>query len=241
VAVRRSVLVAGAGLAVVTAVGLQVRRGLGVLRSIDTHAGYWRRRSESSGELLYVALGDSTAQGVGAADPASGYVGRLAADLERESGRSVRVVNLSVTGARAADLVREQLPVLEELRAARPTPSLVTVTIGANDTGRTDPDRFRVDMSAIVAALPPGALVAEVPYFRGTRGADAATFSMVISELVAARGDLVLVPLLKETAGLRPREYAHDLFHPSVVGYDRYYRAFRAAGSIVPAGEQPAG
>jgi acyl-CoA thioesterase-1 len=219
---------AGLFVGLVVMVGVQVRRGLNVLASVPSHADYWRCRAESAGELLYVALGDSTAQGVGSSDPARGYVGRLAEDLER-SGRSVRVLNLSVSGARVADLVRDQLPTLVELLDAGDVPALVTVTIGANDTGRTSFTDFRRDMGRVVAVLPPGSRVAEVPYFRGSRGRDAEAFSACIRELVATRTDLVLVPLLRATKGLRPGEYADDLFHPSERGYDRYYRAFTSA------------
>jgi lysophospholipase L1-like esterase len=228
--VRRRWSAALAALVALTgAIALLVRRGLRVLHSVPVHAAYWKQRAEDDGDLLYVALGDSTAQGVGAHRPDDGYVGALARDLEESTGRSVRVVNLSVSGARVAALVAEQLPVLEKLVADGSAPALVTVTIGANDTGRTPVEDFTRDMGTVIDALPAGSLVAEVPFFNGRRGADAARFSAIIRDLVERRGDLVAVGLFDATRRLRPREYAHDFFHPSARGYERYHRAFRQA------------
>ena len=224
---RRPAAAAAAGTAALVVLAtVQVRRGLGVLHSVDSHAAYWRERAAGDGELLYVALGDSTAQGVGAPDPEDGYVGRLADDLARTSGSSVRVVNLSVSGARVADLVRDQLPRLAELLADEPAPALVTVTIGANDTGRTSRADFARSLQQVVHALPAGALVADVPHFRGRRGPASVELSQVVRELVSERPDLHVVDLHVATTHLGPRDYAHDLFHPSARGYARYYGAF---------------
>ena len=229
---RTKVVALGATLLAGAAVD-QARRGLRVHRSRDEVAAYWRDRSSaraSGGEVLvHVALGDSTAQAVGAAHPDDGYVGRLAADLADEHGRPVHVVNLSATGARVADLVRDQLPALAELLADGTVPALVTVTVGANDTGRTDVADFVSDMEQVLDALPSGSLVADVPYFRGPRGASSFALSGAIRRLVAERPGLVQVDLWIATRGMRPREYAADLFHPSTRGYDRYYRAFAQA------------
>ncbi len=87
----------------------------------------WRRRAARPGELLYVAIGDSAAQGIGARID-SGYVGLLMARLARLSGRTVRTVDLSRYGARVESVLAEQLPQLAELDA-----DLVTVAVGVND------------------------------------------------------------------------------------------------------------
>ena len=227
---RRSVAAGlGATAAVIGGAALAGTKVRDVFRSVGTHREYWQDRAGQPGEQLYIALGDSTAQAVGAIRPQDGYVGRLAADLANETSRTVRVVNLAVSGARVSDLVRDQLPLLAELLAEQPEPALVTVTIGANDTGRTDRAIFEEDMRTVLDALPAGSKVADVPYFRGPRGRDAADFSDVIRELVAERPQLVQVDLWAVTGGMRPREYAADLFHPSAIGYDRYYNAFRNA------------
>src|SRR5918912_210403 len=72
---------------------------------------------------LWVVLGDSTAQGIGAARYDQGYVGQLRSRL----GDEWRVLNWSRSGARTADVLETQLPRLEALDVA---PALVTVAIG---------------------------------------------------------------------------------------------------------------
>jgi len=84
--------------------------------SIDDHAEYWRSRSERAGELCFVALGDSLAQGYGASTPDCGYVGQLAELVGDRCDGSVRVVNLGVCGATVRDVVVHQLPSLARLQ-----------------------------------------------------------------------------------------------------------------------------
>lgn len=78
--------------------------------TLPVNSAWWREHAKLEGDLLYVALGDSTAQGIGASRPGNGYVGILADRIRALSGRTVRTVNLSVSGARATDLVEHQLP-----------------------------------------------------------------------------------------------------------------------------------
>ncbi len=69
--------------------------------TLPVNSAWWREHAKTEGDLLYVALGDSTAQGIGASRPGNGYVGILADRIRALSGRTVRTVNLSVSGARA--------------------------------------------------------------------------------------------------------------------------------------------
>ena len=188
----------------------------------------WRRRAEQPGELLYVAIGDSAAQGVGARRLAAGYVGRLASRLERLTGRTVRVVNLSRYGARLDDALERQLPLLAELE-----PDVVTVAIGSNDMVRFDAARFRDEFSRLVAALPAHAIVADLPCFHvGERERDAVIASRMIADLTAARG-LALAPLHRVTEMRRGwgswPEFSWDQFHPSPLGYRVWESAFAGA------------
>lgn len=193
-----------------------------VVRSVTGYREYWKRRAALPGELRYVALGDSLAQGIGASHPERGYVGLVAAQLEAATGRSVQVVNLSVSGVRLSDLVDGQLAALGE-----PVPDLVTVAVGANDAGRTDPETFRAAFAQLCDALPDGALVADVPGFqRGRRAAAAAALSAVARDVLAARPRLVPVALRAATSDMSFRDYAADLFHPSDSGYRHYAAPF---------------
>lgn len=216
-------LVVVAVLALVALVG----RAAVVWLRVRPTARYWARRADEPGDLLYVAMGDSTAQGIGATRPRRGYVGLLADDLAHRTGRSVRVVNLSVTGARVDALLHDQLPAFRRLLRDA-VPDMVTVAIGSNDAGRTDPEAFRSSLRRVLADLPPGTRVADVPDFQGgPRLAAAAELSRVVRDEVDRRADLVAVDLYDATRAMTWRDYAGDFFHPGDRGYQRYYRAFR--------------
>lgn len=213
-----------ATVAVVAGVAVQGLRWARVVRSMSVHREHWRYRADLPGELRYVALGDSLAQGIGASSPERGFVGLLAARLAACSGRTVRVVNLSVTGLRLDDL---RLDGGADLAAA----DLVTVVIGTNDAGRTPPDRFRARFRELCSALPPGALVADLPDVQaGPRRRAAAQLSAVARSVLAEHPTLVPVALEAATSHLRIADYCPDLFHPSDAGYRRYAAAFERAG-----------
>ena len=59
---------------------------------------------------LWVVLGDSTAQGLGAPSPEGGYVGQVLAELRQRTGQRWRVLNLSTSGALIRDVLHDQLP-----------------------------------------------------------------------------------------------------------------------------------
>ena len=231
---RRTRLLLGAAGAV-GVVALWILQGVvGTIARIDDYAAYWVQRAGGDGELLYVALGDSAAQGVGASRPDRGYVGLLAERLAATTGRTVRVVNLSLSGARSGDVLRDQIPRLAELR-----PDVVTLAVGGNDVGRTAAATFRRTMDEVAAALPPGAFVADVPDFLGgPRRAEARTFAAIVREVVAARRDLVPVELERGTGGLGWRDFAPDFFHPDDSGYAAWADAFWAA--MAPRVQAPA-
>jgi len=207
-------------------------RALLVVGSIQPRADYWDQRAEQPGDVAYLALGDSLSQGIGSSTPDTSFVSVLAGDLSERTGEPVRVINLSVTGATTAELIRDQLPqlaqVLAELEADGVPVGLVTVCIGANDAGATSPQDYRRDLRTVLDALPAGSYVSDVPDFNGgARDEPAAELAAVAREEVAARPDLVLVPLEAATGEQSTAEYAGDFFHPSDEGYLRYVEVFR--------------
>lgn len=228
-AARPVVLTAVSAVAAASVVG--GLRAAGVWLGIGPRAAAWRALAEGDGDLLYVALGDSTAQGLGSRSPRSSYVGLLADDLRRRSEpRTVRVVNLSVSGARVADVVAQQVPALRALLDAGARPDLVTLTVGANDAGRTDAATFRASLRTLLDAMPPGSYVADVPDFGGGPRLGAAhDLAAVVREEVAARPSLRQVHLEAATGRMRWTAYAGDLFHPSDAGYRLYAGAFLEA------------
>ncbi len=222
----------GVAVLLLAVVAVLAARALLVVASIDPRADYWAQRAQQPGDVAYLALGDSLSQGIGSSSPETSFVAVLADDLAEREDADVRVVNLSVTGATTAELVRDQLPALErtlaELEQAGTPVGLVTLCIGANDAGTTTPEDYRRDLGTVLDALPPGSYVSDVPDFNGgPRQEPAAELAAVAREEVAARPDLVLVPLEAATGEQSVTEYAADFFHPSDEGYLRYVDVFR--------------
>ncbi|NHA68321.1 SGNH/GDSL hydrolase family protein [Phycicoccus flavus] len=171
----------------------------------------------------WVVLGDSMSQGVGASAWDAGWVDQVAADLAAE-GLPLVVVNLSATGARTADVLDQQLPVLRALPPAQGTddPDVVTVMVGSNDLfagGRLR--RGLPDTTArLVAALPRGAVVATLPQPR-----TAARRSNLHVLEAAARGDVVAVDMAAEGPTSWRGRLAPDFFHPNDAGYAQIAKA----------------
>ncbi|MDQ2810532.1 MAG: SGNH/GDSL hydrolase family protein [Actinomycetota bacterium] len=184
--------------------------GVGLVENeIKPYAEAWHQRNLeafASPGPLWVVLGDSLSQGVGASSIEHSWVLQAWRAL---AGRGVRyrIVNLSFSGARVSDVLNRQIPALAGLPAA---PELVTVLIGSNDIIKRDlrarlPGHYR----AMLSALPKGALVATVPRTRGVQ----AEVNRLVHEAEDA-GAVVAVPL-HFVAGAR----APDHFHPDDTGY----------------------
>ncbi|GGI45495.1 lysophospholipase L1-like esterase [Agromyces flavus] len=194
--------------------------------TLPVHSKWWRDHAKVRGELLYVALGDSAAQGIGASRPDHSYVGVLARLIRDTTARTVRVVNLSVSGATVGLAVQDQLPKLAKYR-----PDVMTVAIGANDIAHWDPEAFERDLATVLDAVPPHTLVADLPFFYFPQNErKVAVANDIVRRLVEARG-LTLVRLHRETRlrGFRRMftHFANDWFHPNDHGYRVWADAFR--------------
>jgi acyl-CoA thioesterase-1 len=197
------------------------------LRGAFRARSHWSEPPGDVDGLVYVALGDSLAQGVGARRPARGYVGLIAAELAARTGKSVTIINLSRSGARIRDVLAKQLPALKALAVA---PDLVTVDIGANDIPLYDAPRFAQEADELTKALPAGTVVFDVPYFmHGHWEKNALEASDVLTTSAHRRG-LSVVPvheaLRKEGWRAMLTEFAPDWFHPNDRGYRIWARAF---------------
>ncbi len=192
------------------------------------YADIWRTLARQQGELTYVALGDSAAQGIGASAPALGYVGLLASIGTEAEERSIRVVNLSVSGATARDVLELQLPRLAEF-----DPAIVTCAVGGNDMRRFVPEAFEVTMRAIIRALPAHALIADVPCFYDGRGEQRSRAASAIIRREADAAGRTLVELHRATESRTReqvrRDFALDFFHPNDRGYAVWAGAFEPA------------
>jgi acyl-CoA thioesterase-1 len=220
---RHKALYALLALALAVPVGWGIR--LWQLRSdVDRYRQYWSTPRGEPGGIVYVALGDSTAQGIGASSPERGYVGLIAQRLRAATGRPVLVINLSVSGARVHDVVADQLPKLAGL-----SPDVVTVAVGANDIRSYEIARFSADVDALVAGLPAKAVVGDVPWFMhggtGRRSDQAAGY---VARVARSR-DLSVAGLHDATQrrgwSSMITDFAADWFHPR----DRGHRVWAGA------------
>ena len=168
---------------------------------------------------LWVVLGDSTAQGIGAPSYDQGYVGQLRARL----GPDWRVLNLSRTGARTADVLETQLPRLEALDVE---PDLVTVAIGANDLYPTPQDQLLRNLREIIGRLPSQAVIATLPQGMKPQKARAAN-DLIRAEAPAA--GLRVADVWARTGPPWRGKYAADQFHPNAAGYADWAAAFADA------------
>jgi acyl-CoA thioesterase-1 len=219
---RRIVLIAAAVLLIIVSVG--VLRVMKLYHNIGSYAHYWQSRAAENGEFVYIALGDSAAQGLGASAPEKGYVGLLADRIQQTTGKTVRVVNLSVSGAKIQDVIQKQLPELQKY-----TPDLLTVEIGANDVNSSyDKAQFQKDYDELAAKLPKQAIVANIPYFGGIvrKNKVAIEASQAVAQ-VAQQDGLTLVNLQSETKNRQSfLNYGADYFHPTDRGYRIWADAF---------------
>jgi len=179
--------------------------------------------------LTYVILGDSTAAGVGGSYD-SGIAMATTAALAGD--RRVTMTNFAVSGARMNDVLENQVPAAERLRA-----DLVLISAGANDvTHLTAIRSVRRDLRAIVhrlRAANPGAKIVitgspdmgappRIPkLLRGLASRRTTSMNRMMKE-VASTDRLVFAPIAEVTGPLFRRDhtlFADDRFHPNERGY----------------------
>ncbi len=192
--------------------------------TVTTYHNFWVEKAKQPGEFTYIALGDSAAQGIGATSPMRGYVGLITKQLETKTGKKVKVINLSETGATVQDCLRNQIPLIKGVKA-----DLVTIEIGANDVKAKDPKVFERDMRQLMAQLPAGTFISNMPLFnsRPSSTAPARESSRIVERLVQLDGGLHFVDLQKQTTNHQSIfGFAPDLFHPNNSSYKNWYQAF---------------
>lgn len=202
--------------------------------SVKSHKSYWNNiinEPFEADDQMYVALGDSAAQGIGANKPQNGYVSLIAKELARKTNKNVHTVNLSVTGARLQDTIDVQLPKLKNLPVNDET--VITLEIGANEMLNYDASKFRHKMDTLLSVMPKQTIVSDIPYFGGGRyrrlEPNVLQANRVITEL-AEKYNLRLAPLHQVTKQ-RNNLFSNsaDFFHPSNSGYKNWFEAFRKA------------
>ncbi|HSE93829.1 MAG TPA: SGNH/GDSL hydrolase family protein [Methylomirabilota bacterium] len=184
--------------------------------------------------ILYVALGDSTVEGVGASGGPATYVARLHERLRAHYPRA-RVANLGVAGATSADVRAAQVE-----RAVSLRPQLVTLSVGPNDiTAGVSVDDYERNVDTVLRRLSeagrPVVVVnllpdlAVTPRFAGhpgaaTVGRRTVAFNDALRRTVHEHG-AGLVDLYGPSRQEVPRQpwlLSADGYHPSDAGYARW-------------------
>lgn len=177
----------------------------------------------------YVVMGDSTAAGVGA-DYQHGIAMETTHQLERS--RAVEMTNLSVSGARIGDVLRDQLPRAETLHA-----DVVLLSVGANDVTHLTPagsmrNHLREIVKRLRAANPGAAIVITgspdmgappriPPLLRGI----ASWKTRQVNRMFVAEAEslsLTFAPIAERTGPFFRSDrslFAADRFHPNERGY----------------------
>ena len=180
----------------------------------------------------YVAIGDSTSEGLDDPDGHGGYRGwanRLADRLAELQG-SVWYANLAVRGRTTRQIRDEQLA-----RAVAMRPNLATCVAGTNDVlrRRFDPDPFGADLHAMQSALiGAGATVltftlpdlTPVMPFARVLGNRVALLNEAIRE-ACARSGAILCDLAAHPVASDPRLWSDDRLHANSVGHARIAEA----------------
>jgi acyl-CoA thioesterase I len=220
--------------------------GVAVLRADRREfAAYWtdhnarvlagRERAVRAGRVpdpLWVVLGDSTAQGLGASGPHGGYVGQSLHQLRHTTGRHWRVINLSVSGSLMRDVVAVQLPLLRDQGAP---PELVTCSAGVNDILFSPPGKLFTDLRGLLAEVPADTVMLDLPLLSGFWGIVGrmsvpyiSRINRVIAEVAGERG-LRVAQVSRNFVPPWAGKFSVDNFHPSQDGYRDWSRALLQA------------
>ena len=177
----------------------------------------------------YVAIGDSTTEGLDDPDGAGGYRG-WADRLAERIGGSLRYANLGVRGKITRAIRAEQLAPAVAMR-----PDLATVVAGMNDLLRRDFDAEQVagDIGAMQRALIAGGAVVvsfTIPDLsrrlpvRGALPARTTALNRALRTISAATGARLLDLAAYDVAS-DPRLWAIDRLHANTAGHTRIAEA----------------
>ena len=187
-----------------------------------------QRNRMIAGPITYVALGDSTAVGIGGTR--GGYVSVLVRKL-KEVRPGSKLHNYSVSGGTTADVTRQ----VEKTVAAKP--QLVTISVGVNDIRRgVSLERFaanydemlvrltsETDAIVVISNIPDLSSSRHVPpVVRSYMQAMIEQFNTRLREVANKRGVQLfdIYQLTHEELHQHPEYFSSDGFHPSDAGYD---------------------
>ncbi len=186
--------------------------------------------------LTYLALGASDAFGLGADDP---QTQNWAADLARQLGSGVHLINLGIPGITLHQALNVELPVALDTH-----PNLITIWLSVNDIGNyVPPAQYASDLETLLSRLQAADphVVIEManvpdlrllPYFQ-QRYNQQLLYQQVLAYNViiaaaAQRHHVILIDLFDKWQILRqhPEYISSDGFHPSTLGYEQLANLF---------------
>lgn len=186
--------------------------------------------------FVYVALGDSTVEGIGASDFSRTYPFLVYRAL-KQYRRNVQFFNLGKAGAQTNDLITEQLQQTIDLK-----PDIVTISIGANDIfKRKGTKHFAHNLSIIIERIKNETeatiVISSIPDFAATRAIpkvlkqycsiQGKRFNKIIAKFAEDKR-VVFVDFHLHTSlmGNRyPEIISSDGLHPSDIGYALWAQA----------------
>jgi lysophospholipase L1-like esterase len=210
-------------------------------RSFGRRRGIYLQTMSGTDFSRYVALGDSTTEGLD--DPAPdgrghvGFADRLAARLVRENP-ALLYANLAVRGRKARQVRAEQLDLALALE-----PDLASVVAGLNDIlrPRVDLDAVSGEIEAMVTALrAQGATVLGMTFPDPARVMPAArvararvlSFNEALRSIASARGTILID--LERYGVIDPRLWSVDRLHANTAGHRRIAGAMVQALGLEP-------
>jgi acyl-CoA thioesterase-1 len=197
------------------------------------------QRGGQDSDILYLAVGASDAIGIGADPLRNGYVYRIRDELERQTRRDVRLLNLGIPGGTTRDLRQGlQLALRRQIK-----PDLVTIWTGANDIiDGQDPEDFEKELSALLRDLRDKTssfiVIADIPDLTRSPRFKVQPSRVVTSERIAAfnrviakQADVFNVPVVRLSREEVTDELVSDIdgFHPSNRGHRMIAQLFLKA------------
>ena len=201
-----------------------------IAAQVNPREAEWRHIAHGAvagGLPLWVVLGDSIAQGVGATSLSRSWVARIAGGLAA-AGRPHGIVNLSRSGARSRHVRHHQLPLLDHLDRA---PSIVTCGVGSNDLMRNPhPPSVSARVNELIDELPDHAIVSTLPAPSVSPSGRWVNRSV---RRTAQRRGIAIADVVPHLVNGR-RGWASDRFHPSDDGYGAWVSAYCEALDLDP-------
>jgi acyl-CoA thioesterase I len=205
-------------------------RALYVLGSIPFFKRSWdngNAKAASSKQIVLVALGDSTAQGIGALTPSQSFVSRVAKRISEQQKKPVKIYNFSTSGVESGDILKNQLPKLKKL----PRYDAVMIATGPNNiTHKKTLKDFSSDIASTLSQLPADkTVISNLPPMGPKDSLGNTSYDWGRAVMVVAQQKNVRVAPVYEHVQTRvsdPRTYAGDFYHPSGAGYKLWADAF---------------